>query len=65
MAKCAHCDGTGEAPDKITLECVICQRKVVVTYTASDDVVAICENVRCSDCKQEDAARQALSSRGE
>lgn len=30
--QCRHCNGTGEAPDKLTLECVNCQRKVVVVF---------------------------------
>lgn len=55
MAKCPHCDGTGEAPEKITLECVGCQRKVVVTYTSTAEIAAKCESVRCADCKKREA----------
>lgn len=51
MAICTHCNGTGEAPDKITLECVECQGKVVVTYNDTADVIAKLANVRCRDCK--------------
>lgn len=56
MAKCAHCQGTGEAPDKITLECVACQRKVTVTYSSAAEIAKLCESVRCTDCKKAVAA---------
>lgn len=52
MAKCTHCDGTGQAPDKITLECVGCQRKVTVTYSSTAEIAKLCEDVRCTDCKK-------------
>ena len=49
--RCKHCDGTGEVPDKITLECVNCQRKVTVTYDSISDLTAKCETLLCADCK--------------
>lgn len=52
MAKCTHCDGTGEAPDKITLECVDCQRKVTVTYSSTAEIAELCQSVRCGECKK-------------
>lgn len=52
MSICAHCKGTGVAPDKITLECVGCQRPVSVTYSSSSELREKCENVRCADCKR-------------
>lgn len=57
MAECPHCKGTGIAPDKITLECVGCQKKVVVTYTSTADIREKCESVRCADCKKQGSIR--------
>lgn len=54
MAKCPHCEGTGIAPDKITLECVGCQKKVVVTYRSTAEVLSACASVRCADCKKQE-----------
>lgn len=48
--------GFGEAPDKITLECVACQRKVTVTYSSAAEIAKLCESVRCTDCKKAVAA---------
>lgn len=52
MAKCTHCDGTGEAPDRMMLECVDCQRKVTVTYRSLSEMTELCVNVRCAECKK-------------
>lgn len=52
MARCPNCKGTGEAPGKITLECIECQRKVIVTYHDSADLIAKSKDVRCTDCKK-------------
>ncbi len=52
MAKCSHCDGTGEAPERATLECVGCQRAVTVTWRSTAEALRKCENVRCADCKK-------------
>lgn len=51
MGECKHCKGTGQAPNVITLECVSCQQKVRVTYDKYDSLIAICESVRCADCR--------------
>lgn len=51
MAICKHCEGTGVAPDKLTLECIGCQRKVTVTFRSLADLTEKCLNVLCSDCK--------------
>jgi hypothetical protein len=51
--RCPQCSGTGEVPDKITLECVGCQtRKVTVTFTSTQDLIDQCDKVRCPDCKE-------------
>lgn len=52
MARCSHCKGTGEAPGKITLECVECQRKVVVTYQDTAELIEKSKDVQCADCKK-------------
>lgn len=49
---CPHCDGTGEAPDVVTLECIGCQKKVKVTYRSTAELMALCDSVRCADCKK-------------
>lgn len=52
MAACSHCKGTGVAPDKLTLECIGCQNKVIVTFVTQADLIEKCLNVLCSDCKK-------------
>jgi hypothetical protein len=50
MSVCHHCKGTGTAPEKITLECIGCQRPVTITYANIAELHKRCENVRCVDC---------------
>lgn len=52
MSKCSHCGGTGIAPDRLTLECVTCQCKVVVTFNTAADLVEKCKDVQCANCKK-------------
>ncbi len=52
--KCRHCDGTGIAHDKITLECVGCQKPVVIRYQDTKDLARQAVNVRCSVCSMPD-----------
>lgn len=52
VARCSHCKGTGEAPGKITLECVECQRKVIITYHDTAELIEKSKDVQCSDCKK-------------
>ncbi len=52
MARCSHCKGTGEAPGKITLECVECQCRVVITYQDTAELIAKSANVVCGECKK-------------
>lgn len=51
MRECKHCKGTGVAPDKITLECIGCQRKVVVTYSNTAELAEKAERVLCGQCR--------------
>ncbi len=52
MSVCSHCKGTGVAPERITLECIGCQRPVVVTYTDTSDLRSKCEDVKCAECRK-------------
>jgi len=52
MAVCAHCKGTGVAPEKIILECEGCQRPVNVTYADTADLHRKTLNVRCTECRK-------------
>lgn len=52
MAKCHHCDGTGTAPDRITLECIGCQKGVTVIYRDTAELRRKCEEIRCAECKK-------------
>ena len=52
MGRCPTCQGSGVAPDKITLECVECQRKVVITFHDSAELIELSKNVVCNDCKK-------------
>lgn len=49
--RCKHCNGTGEAPDKIVLECVSCQRKVTILYNDLSELSRAAKNVLCAVCK--------------
>jgi len=53
---CPRCKGTGEVPDRIDLECVKCQCKVVVSYTSTADLAAKCGQVVCKDCSNQGIA---------
>lgn len=50
--RCRHCKGTGEAPDKIVLECVGCQCKVTVVYNDTAELIAKSEYVLCAECRK-------------
>lgn len=51
--KCTRCNGTGNEPERVTLECVSCNRKVTVTMPDNHaDIVKLCESVRCAECKK-------------
>lgn len=50
--RCRHCNGTGEAPNKIVLECVSCQCKVTVVYNDTAELIKKSENVLCANCRQ-------------
>ncbi|GEM_PF-5375543 len=52
MARCRHCNGTGEAPETIKLECIGCQKSVTVTYSDTKELIDKCEEVFCADCKK-------------
>ena len=49
--RCRHCKGTGEAPDKLTLECVNCQKKVTIVFNTTAELIEKSTDVLCSDCK--------------
>ena len=53
MAACKHCGGTGEAPEGLTLECIGCQRPVKVKLRGEENIIRLCVNIRCRECKQE------------
>lgn len=56
MVTCKHCGGTGKAPDILTLECILCQRPVKVSFEpafTAAEIMAQCENVKCSGCKRD------------
>jgi len=53
MAACKHCGGTGEAPEVLTLECIGCQRPVKVKLRGEENIIRLCVNIRCRECKQE------------
>lgn len=48
--RCPHCKGTGQAPGKITLECVGCQCRVTVTYFDTAELIEKSKDVRCRSC---------------
>lgn len=50
MSFCKHCNGTGEAPDRLRLECIGCQKPVWVTFRNNDELTEKCLNVRCAEC---------------
>lgn len=50
--RCRHCNGTGEAPDKITLECITCQSKVTVHFASTAELLDKSNDVQCAECKQ-------------
>lgn len=52
MGRCPTCKGTGEAPSKITLECVGCQCRVVITYQDTADLIAKSKDLYCADCRK-------------
>lgn len=53
MPACKHCGGTGKEPRKITLECVSCQTKVVLTYDENTNLAHEVSHLRCKSCRAE------------